>query len=299
MKKLLCMILALIMVMSLCACGEGTSDNGQNNSSVNAGADLGTNEDVDPNIEAVKAVLVGTWLPDGYGENQETAELLKFNEDGTVEMLGTTYTWEIKFAGKDSARIGLYDGETYFCNAEYSVRDGVRNYLSLEHVRGSGDKYMLEHSGYHREADYQIIEITLDNYKDYFEMKEFAFVSEDSFGDATKIRIYHGLVFKEEYGKVNYTISQGAFEYSYHSQSQYEVTADKTTAEYTYGEKVKDGNPNTDISDCQKQGNLEDGYGIICAYSHIDSFPSDKISLNDEITVTRAIGKLFIYTHAE
>lgn len=299
MKKLICMILALIMVMSLCACGEKASDNGQNNNSVN---ETGTsqNESTDTSIEAVKDILVGTWLPDGYGENQDSAELLKFNEDGTVEMLGATYTWEIKSAGtKDSARISLYDGETCFYNVKYSVRDGVCNHLSLEHVRSSGDKYKLEKAGYHREADYQVIDITLENYTDYFEIMESAFVTEDSFGDAAKIAIYRGIGFKEEHGKVNHTISQGAFEYTYLFDSVYEVTADKTTGEYTYGEKVKDGLPNTDVSDCKNQANLGDRYGVIIDYAQIDSFPSDQIFISEEVTVTRAIGKIFVYTPIE
>ena len=43
MKKLICMILALIMVMGLCACGEGATDNGRNNSTVSADSTTGNN----------------------------------------------------------------------------------------------------------------------------------------------------------------------------------------------------------------------------------------------------------------
>ena len=317
MKKLICMMLALIMVMSLCACGTNdngqtesvnTTDTNQNVSTDNADADSDANEDADEdaNVEAIKAALTGTWVPITNNKYEDGSNIITFNEDGTIDMLGTTYTWEVTHApSKEEGYLALYDGETKFYTAEYKIKDKVLNYLCFERVKGADDKYRLsdEYSmyaaGYYKEADYQVIEITADNYSDYFEMKEFTFVTKDSFGDATKIWIYHGLVFKEEYGKVNLSISQGAFEYACHMHSQYEVTADKTTGEYTYGEKVKDGNPNTEIKDCQKQGNLEDGYGIICAYASISSFPSDKISLNDEIEVTRATGKIFVYTPAE
>ncbi len=312
MKKLFCMILALIMVMSLCACGKKPSNHGHNDSSVNGN---GTNQnahtgnadpDSDTNVEAIKAALIGTWVPFNSNKYEDGSNVITFNADGTIDMLGETYTWEVTSAkSAEAGYLALYDGETKFYTAEYEIKDKVLNYLCFERVKGADDKYRLsdEYSiyatGYYKESDFTIIEINSDNFADYFEMKEFISVTKDSFGDATKITIHQGLVFKEEYGKVNLSISQGAFEYSYHLQSKYEVTADKTTGEYTYGEKVKDGNPGTRIRDCQKQGNLEDGYGIICTYAIIDSFPSDTIYIDDEIEITRAIGKIFVYTPAE
>lgn len=309
MKKLLCMILALIMVMSLCACGNEPSDNGQDNSSVNgtgtnqnpsADTDSGTEENVDPNKEAVKAVLIGTWLPANYDEDKENAEILKFHEDGTVEMLGTTYTWKLHHAlTEDSGRIDLYDGDICFYHVKYSVKENGCNYLSFDSVRGVDSKYKLATTGYFREADYQIVEITMENFEEYFEIVEHAKVTKDAFGDATKIEIYPGIAFKEGHGEVNLTISQCAIEYSYHMSSKYNVTPDKTTGEYKYEEKVHDGNLHTKISDCQMQGNLGGRYGVVACYACINNFPSDTISVDDEITVTRVIGTLFIYTPAE
>lgn len=308
MKKLLCMILALIMVMSLCACGEGTPDNGSVNetgSNQNVPTD-NADADADANVEAIKAALTGTWVPSTSNKYEDGSNIITFNADGTIDMLGETYTWEVTSAkSAEEGSLALYDGETKFYTAELEVKDKVLNYLRFKFVKGADDKYRLsdEYSiyatGYYKESDFKIIEINSDNFADYFEMKEYARVSKDSFGDATRIVIDHGIVFKEEYGKVNLSISQAAFEYSYHSQSQYEVTADKTTGEYKYDKKVKDGNPSTTIKECQKQGNLEDRYGIICDDAFINSFPTDTIWLDDEITVTRAIGTLYIYTPAE
>lgn len=292
MKKLLCMILSLMMVLSLCACGTGTSDKGP-------GGPSGNKNNLS-DTEAVAAALVGTWLPDHYAQEKETAEVLKFNEDGTVEMLGATYTWKVRSASaKDSASIAFYDGETCFNTAKYYLKEGVRNDLVFEYVQGSREQYKLEHLGYHKESDYQVIEITMDNYEDYFETVECVSVTEDSFGDATKITIRRGLAFNEEHGKVNHTISQGAFEFACHTQSRYEVTADKATAEYTFGEKVYDGNPHTNIEDCQKLGVLDDHYGILFTYGIISEFPTDTVYIDDEIEVTRVIGTLYVYTPAE
>lgn len=306
MRKLFCMILALIMVMSLCACGKESSDHGQNDSFVNGN---GTNQNAhtgNANVKAIQAALIGTWVPINSNKYEDGSNVITFNADGTIDMLGETYTWEVTSArSAEEGSIALYDGETKFYTAEYEIKDKVLNYLCFERVKGADDKYRLsdEYSmyatGYYKESDFTVIEINSDNFADYFEMKEFASVTKDSFGDAIKITIYQGLVFKEEYGKVHLSLSQGAFECSYHSDSKYEVTADKTTGEYTYGAKVKDGNPWTNIKDCQKQGNLEDGYGIICTYAIMDSFPSDTISIDDEIEITRATGTIYVYTPAE
>lgn len=304
MKQITALLLAILLCISMTACGGGDESAPETKPAGsaptnNAGTDSGADENVDPNVEAVKAALVGTWLPDGYGENQETAELLKFNEDGTVEMLGATYTWEVKSAGaQDSARIALYDGETCFYNAKYSVKDGVCNHLSLESVKGSGDKYKLEKIGYHREADYKVIEITLENYKDYFEVKEFVSETKDAFGDRTKIAIHTGIVLKEEFGKVAATLSHTALEYTF-DRNDYEVTADKTTGEYNYGEKVRHQWLDTEIKDCKNLAVLDDRYGDVILYTHIDSFPSDTIQRSDNFTVTRAMGKIYTYTPAE
>ena len=59
MKKLFCMILALIMVMSLCACGKKPSNHGQNDSFVNGN---GTNQNAhtgNANDKAIQAALIG------------------------------------------------------------------------------------------------------------------------------------------------------------------------------------------------------------------------------------------------
>ena len=319
MKKLLCMILVLITVMSLCACGKGPSDPGQDDSSVSgagtnqtgadnnvAASDANGAADTDANVEAVKAALTGTWLPINKNKYEDGSNIITFHEDGTVDMLGETYTWEVTSArSAEEGYLALYDGETKFYTAEYEIKDKVLNYLCFERVKGADDKYRLrdEHSiyaaAYYKESDFEIIEINSDNFADYFEMKEFTKVSKDSFGDITKITIHSGIVFKEEYGKVNLSISTGAFEYTYLFDSTYEVTADQTTGEYTYGKRVKAGRSYTDMSDCQKQGSMDDRYGVVIDYTHIDSFPSDKIVIHDEVTVTRAIGTLYVYTPAE
>ena len=94
------MILALIMVMSLCACGEGTPDNGSVNetgSNQNVPTD-NADADADANVEAIKAALTGTWVPSTSNKYEDGSNIITFNADGTIDMLGETYTWEVTSA---------------------------------------------------------------------------------------------------------------------------------------------------------------------------------------------------------
>lgn len=319
MKKLLCMILALIMVMSLCACGEGTTDNGQNNSSVNgngtnqnvptgnAGANSGTNDDADAdaNVEAIKAALTGTWVPYTVNKYEDGSNIITFNEDGTIDMLGETYTWEVTSAeSAEEGYLALYDGETKFYTAEFEIEDKVLNRLSFERVKGADDKYRLRDENsvyapvYYKESDFKIIEINSDNFADYFELGTFTKVAKDSFGDAEAIAIHYGYVLKEEYGTVKQNISFSAFEYTC-ALNQYTATADKTTAEYEKGGLEKEWPASTKMEEGATQPNLDENYGVYIKFTRIDNFPTDTIDYPDNFEVLRATGTIYTYTPAE
>lgn len=316
MKKLICMMLALIMLMSLCACG--TNDNGQtesvnttgtdqNVSTDNADADSGANDDADAdaNVEAIKAALTGTWVPITNNKYEDGSNIITFNEDGTIDMLGTTYTWEVTHApSKEEGYLALYDGETKFYTAEYKIKDKVLNYLCFERVKGADDKYRLSDKyssyapAYYKESDFDIIEINSDNFADYFELRTFTTVGKDSFGDAEAIAIHYGYVLKEEYGTVKQSISFSAFEYTC-ALNQYTATADKTTAEYEKGALEKEWPASTKMEEGATQPNLDENYGVYIKFTRIDNFPTDTIDYPDDFEVLRATGTIYTYTPAE
>ena len=313
MKKLFALLLALAMLLTLVACGgkkaedagSMTTNSSLNGANDNVDADTNVEADADANIEAIKAALTGTWVPINENKYEDGSNIITFNADGTIDMLGTTYTWEVTHApSEEEGYLALYDGETKFYTAEYEIKDKVLNYLCFELVKGADDKYRLsdEYStyapAYYKESDFKIIEINSDNFADYFELGTFTKVTKDSFGDAEKIEIYYGYVLKEEYGTVKQNISYSAFEYTC-ALNQYTATADKTTAAYEKGGLEKEWPASTEMDEGETQPNLDENYGVIVKYTRIDKFPTDTIDYPDNFEVLRATGTIYTYTPAE
>ena len=149
----------------------------------------------------------------------------------------------------------------------------------------------------YKEADNTKLEITAENWQDYFEVQEFPVTVKDSFGEVSKIEIYRALVLKDSYGAVCSQISDMTVEYSA-KQIGYYVTADKTTGEYTIGEvadKHDNWSANTDTmvaSSLPVEGNW---FGIGLEMVSIDKFPEDKVDIRSELTVLRIAGTLYTY----
>jgi len=85
---------------------------------------------------------------------------------------------------------------------------------------------------------YQTIEITMDNFYDYFEEKEIVSVNYDDFDEVDWIEIQQYFALKEKYS-IDTDASDVAIEYSVYSEEYY-VDFDYETFQYTYEEKVED-----------------------------------------------------------
>ena len=96
MKKALSLILALVMCLSLCACGDGNIDI-QNPTD---GKPNNSNED--------------RWLRDWVGtyKTKDEQQTLEICEDGICVLNGKAYTWENVFGYGDHISITLFDGIT-------------------------------------------------------------------------------------------------------------------------------------------------------------------------------------------
>lgn len=119
MKKLLTLILALIMCLSLAACGSGTSGDGGNGSDSSDGGTLVTPTRIDGMIkeefdDTDYSAYLGIW--DGVVEDWEDAQKLfvELNEDGEPR-------WQLFVAG-DLTYEGFlqirpqYENYVYACN---------------------------------------------------------------------------------------------------------------------------------------------------------------------------------------
>lgn len=160
MKKLFCMILAIIMLMSLCACGEKPSDHGPNDSSVN---ETGTNQKPQDEIQetTVPAVpteeekeVLETYVRTVDSLNREAAKLkeepyssLDVIQEKRTELLALDLDTVSKWAETEWAQ-WAYDesGEPDYFSfpAEFDCEAVLSRFTKVENVKLSRNKTAID-----------------------------------------------------------------------------------------------------------------------------------------------------------
>lgn len=133
MKKILALLLALIVVLSLCACGNtssGDADQTPNASSGNGDSADGTGPD-SPDDSTQETGYVGTWKVIPPDSNSFPPLYMVLNEDGTAG-------WGAKL---DNLQPRIW----YECE-EADAKEGQME-LSKEDSRGYGDDFYLTEDG--------------------------------------------------------------------------------------------------------------------------------------------------------
>lgn len=246
MKQLLS-ILLLVLVLTLCACGA------EDLSETPATTELTFSPIVEETIpvpvteytqtdEYRSELLWGQWIP-GYPSEGFPQELF-FREDKTCTIDGIAYTWEFTYG--NGAHFGLEvfeaDKPVYEIDlGKYNGKDCAIEIIGENNKRGV----------YINPAHYDIIEITPDNWLDYFEIEQGYNWSENAFGEVNALYTSNYWVcLKEEYiDRLSDTVTQGevlsknameiSFSYGY-QECQIDVQAQTctpiegtTTFEYT------------------------------------------------------------------
>ncbi len=284
MKKLIALLLVIALCLCMAACGSKAKPSA-------GGEKPGQTQGNDP-AAGIKESLLGSWLPHGYTRGENSDKLADFREDGTVVIGEKTLTWEIA----EETVIYINDGEERLYRADLTAaEDGQTSFLRLNRFKTATTTSVW--CEYYKESEYTKIEITAENWQDYFELRDFPVAVKDSFGEITKIEIYRALVLKDTYGAVCQQLSNMTVEYSA-KQIGYYVTADKTTGEYTIGEVAdphSNWSANTNTSVATALTAAENRFGIGLETVFIDKFPEDKVDIRSELTVLRIAGTLYTY----
>lgn len=280
---------------------DETDDNIWGNGGIGNGDGDDGEDEVDPEVEAMKAALPGEWIPTIYYAEEEGCTAFVLNEDGTTTINGEDYTWEISNMSSSYGSINVNSGDTKVYSLEISkYEDGSYGINIYEPV----DEYSSTHIGrFYRAADYTKLEITKDNWDDYFEIIERSYVNKNDFGELTSITVDFDIVLKEKYGKVNGELSKTVIEYSY-KDILVKYSADLEDGSYKkvgVVEGYEDSEPYTSTANLYNisyEGDVY-RYGFDWEWFTIDVFPEDEAWINKDFQIIRMISEVYVYNTAE
>ena len=330
MKRLVTLLLVAAVSLSLCACGQTDPriekyenyqliieclENGDYDKALDiiegwAGQHSEGSETISAAVptEPTKPALtpeqiawqtdaVGTWIPsENASKDGHTGFTVK--ADGTCTVDGKDYTWEIGHSSKTSTQITVLDGQTKAHMLQLSVNSDY-GYKTATLFTYKDDSVAHSTNGtYYRNEDYTVVEITNDNWQDYFEVKEVISLRKNAFGEINQFCGSNYFRLKDTYGAVNANLSTGGVEYKYVSTCQ-DVTVDLTNKTYEPVGKVKntsDHNSTTEMHNSTDANNAR-FYGVSIGgftASDVDKDLTDTVWRPMDIEIRRVQATLYI-----
>ncbi len=205
--------------------------------------------------------LYGEWtLSSNYG-NEDAFEKVSFDKDGTCKIGNDTLKWRMTNEYDTSLDIDVTEGE----NKKYrvSVNMGGKE-ITLSMSRYENDINTSSVGEYRNLSLYDAIEITPENWDDYFEIVNDGFFGENAFGEVESFNYYQYLALKEEYvDKLSYSLSKLVME-----------------LDFTYGQQ------GCQVDLANKKYTLTDSY-VVDDYDHDSSVYTFNYANNNDETYYR------------
>lgn len=224
---------------------------------------------VDSTIRKLLAKAAGDWELINGDKNST----MTISANGKLIYNGNERKAEYLAGGDVYLNISV-DGEVYIYDSHLDI---IYN--------GSGRK---DDEQYRRSGSYQVVDLTMDNFFDYYELKDVTVVKHDAFGELDYIYVGKEFSLKGEYGLdpiIDSTVniesySKGAYRY-------YEIDSENET--YTIGEKVGD--------DCSGTGSRTyQGSRVtsLCGDGYMLTPPKGDTFFYEELRPTKVQGTLYL-----
>lgn len=313
MKRAIALFLVAAMSLSLCACGllpnaqskeyekyQTIIDNLENGNYQNAielienmAQQDNNNSDTDTATEDTKPALtpeqiawqtdvVGTWIPNKTA-SEDGHPGFTVKADGTCIVDGKSYTWEIGDASETNAKIVVLDGQTKVHDLQFSVNAdyGYKRAFLYTYM----DEYSTQSSegNYYRNEDYIVVEITSDNWQDYFEVKEVISVRKNAFDEIDQFCGSTYFRLKDSYGAVNGDLSSGGMEHKSVTTCQ-DITVNLTDLTYVPVGNVRNTAENNSTTELRISTDANDARYYGCS---IGGFIAYDVNKNTKDTVWR------------
>lgn len=190
--------------------------------------------------------IVGKWIPDEDATAEGYTGLV-INSDKTCTANGENYTWTVTYANETNAEIDLYKDKEKKCKLFFSL-NSKRGYKRATIGMYQDEYYAPNLKGaYFAEEDYTVVNITKDNWQEYFEKTETITTGKNAFGEVNEFKVEMQFRLREEHSPINFELSKCAVEYNRSSVSQ-KVTVDLNNLTYTLGGKVENTATNDQTS---------------------------------------------------
>ncbi len=320
MKRIIATILALIMCLALVACGNSEKEELYDKyesiirslekhnydkalekiEKLSSKHQSATTEKENDKVN-FKSLIVGEWIISCFA-NDESMGNITFNENGECNIGGETYSWKLE--------------KYYDTWAEYVIsRDGDDIYRVTLNDRTESDESLLvslwrlgdseeKHIGdFFPLSEYTVLELTTDNFLDYFEISERVSVNRNAFNEPTEISVNYYYVLKAEYGRVEADISEVAIEYSY-IDLRYEIAdADLEKGTFEIGARVEedfDTEEYTNMTTLHNIYNSSDDYiyGFNAGSCWITA-QTEYVNLMDITEILRVSGNIYVLKEAK
>ncbi len=335
MKKLVAFLLIAVFCLALCACGkteEIPSENGETQKSEVVSSETQKSEAVSEKVsqtvngggsetseqasfeEASSAPAVPDYIQRWYDRlegnwfavDKEGLVCSEYVIDGEGKITINNETYTMKLTTMESwewASIDvLKEDGTKAYDMRIDLRDGGLVEMSFIYQDKNGD--------YYREDQVETVELTKDNWLNYFEPGEYVGIGFNAFNEYERMFVQPQYRLKEAYlNKLVPEISSGAIECSV-KYSERNIEMIPSEKKYIWGEFVTQSTPYTykvterlaQITTEEKDGKYINGFGFVYASFGLYDLEEDFVGQDRYPTleeVHRITGTLYFYTGKE
>jgi len=264
-----------------------------------SGCSVAPTSSPDPDKEAFMALM-----PEMYGEwhvlyisSVGAAQRFSINEDGSFTYGDRSLTWRYHGYYKGVGQrmeMEIYEGDTRVGLLEVYIDQNNEYTASLELDS------LVQDVKYYNPGKYEIIDLTVESFTEYFELEREMLWVNDSFGEWAMCSYKARFVLKEQYRenisemlmyemKNSNVLAHGIIDITYDTGTIHvEVSPEDRT--YSYGTFIKE----QEMSEVSRLNYSEEGVYFYCRGSNIYPWDIDdkQTEYNDNFRVTRANGQL-------
>ena len=333
MKKLLALLLAIVLCLSMTACGDkeydeliemleagdyesaiayirsmqGSEGNLKLDGVIGIQVETNATEPLTAEITAILNKIPGKWVCTTEKENAPKEFL--FRADGTCTVDGKNLIWKrngttthSSLNGKSILSLTIQEGDVNRYDATFYQGNGEEIVLTCEVYEDSNNTNSISGVYYVNHDAYDMVELSADNWQEYFEWTEEFCYDTNAFGEVSSLGTKYFFSLKEEYyNRLSpFQINQGDVEIS-HTLMEHYVSISADGKSYTKGDhNYREGHQYTQIHELRKQNDTTVSlWGAQYAYASVREYKNYPLSefLCDYVishSVTRIQGTLYL-----